>query len=67
MLNKPIHVGFTVLDLEKSLTYGFHYNFFKKLFDAGSLFTDTEFLQNVYKEFFQWKDLFYLRNYLKDF
>ena len=29
MLNKPIHVGFTVLELSKWLMYDFHYNFVK--------------------------------------
>ena len=45
--------------------YDFHYNFIKKNFDA-ELFTDTDSLtyeiksENVYKEFFKWKDLFNL-------
>ena len=40
-LNKPIYVGFTVLELSKWLMYDFHHNFIKKHFDAELLFTDT--------------------------
>ena len=29
--NKPIYVGFTVLELSEWLMYGFHYNFIKKI------------------------------------
>ena len=62
-LNKPIDVGFTVLELSKWLMYDFHYNFIKKLFDAAVLFTDTDSLtyeiksEDVYEEFFKQKQI----------
>ena len=40
-LNKPVYVGFDVLQLSKWLIYDFHYNFIKKHSDAELLFTDT--------------------------
>ena len=59
ILNKPIYVGFTVLELSKSMTYHFHYNFIKKNFNAELLFTDMDTLtyevksENVYEDFFK--------------
>ena len=68
--NKPIYVGFTVLDLSKWKVYDFHYNFIKKNFDAELLFTEDSLTyeiksENVYEEFFKWKDLFDLSNHSK--
>ena len=71
-LNKPIHVGFTVLELSKSLMYDFHYNFRKKHIDAELLFTDTDSLtyeiksEDIYEEFFKHKQMFDFTNYPKD-
>ena len=54
------------------MTYDFHYNFIKKLFDSELLFTDTDSLtykiksKNVYEEFFKWKNLFDFSNFSKD-
>ena len=51
--------------------YDFHYNFIKKNFSAKLLLTDTDSLtyeiksENVYKEFYKWKDLFDFSNYSK--
>ena len=63
-LNKPIYVGFTVLELSKWFMYDFHYNFIKKHFDVELLFTDTGSLIyqiksiDVYEEVFKHKHLF---------
>ena len=44
-LNKPIYLGFTVLELSKWEMYNFHYNFMKKKFKRCTLlFTDTDSL-----------------------
>ena len=69
VLNRPIYVGFTVLELSKWMMYDFHYNYIKKNFNAELLSTDTDSLtyeiksENVYEAFFKWKDLFGFSNY----
>ena len=71
-LNKPIYVGFTVLEFSKWLMYDFHYNFIKKHFDAELLFADTDSLtyeiksEDVYERFFKRKHLFDFSNFSKD-
>ena len=71
MLNNPIYVEFTVLELSKWLIYDFHYSFIKKHFDAELSFTDTDSLtyeiksKDVYEEFFKHKHFFHLCNYPK--
>ena len=61
ILNKPIYVGFTVLELSKWKMYDFHYNFILKKINTELLITDTNSLayeiksENVYKEFFERK------------
>ena len=71
-LNKPIYIGFNVLDLSKWFMYDFHSNFIKKHFDPELLFTDTDSLtheiksEDVCKELFKHKHLFDFSNYPED-
>ena len=72
-LNKPIYIGFCILELSKLLMYQFHYDYVLKTFnDAKLLFTDTDSLVykikdgNVYKQCFKDKHLFDFSGYSKD-
>ena len=44
-LNKPIYVGFTVLETSKWEMYNFHYSFMIRKFNTRLLFTDTDSLR----------------------
>ena len=69
ILNKPIYVGFSILDLSKILMYGFHNKYIKSKFDAKLLFTDTDSLvyeiktEDVYEDFCKDKNLFDFSDY----
>ncbi|GBN09915.1 hypothetical protein AVEN_188053-1, partial [Araneus ventricosus] len=70
-LNRPIYVGFSILDISKILMYDFHYNFIKKTYvnRAKLLFTDTDSLcyhihtEDVYKDISKHAELFDTANY----
>ena len=54
VLNKPIYVGLSILELSKLLMYDFHYGYFKNDFNSRLLFTDTD-KDNIYEKFIQIK------------
>ena len=71
-LNRPIYVGFTILDLSKTLMHDFHYNCIKRKYPDSLLFTDTDSLTyqiqtaNVYEDFYADKHLFDFSGYEKE-
>ena len=73
LLNKPIYVGFSILELSKMIIYDWHYNYFVKKFVVCSLlFTDTDSLvyeikdvDSVYDKVFRDKKLFDFSRYDK--
>ena len=72
-LNRPAYVGMCILDLSKTLIYDFHYNYIKKKYNnrARLLFTNTDSLtyeieaEDVYKDFWNDKDMFDNSDYLE--
>ena len=62
--NKPIYVGFSILDLSKLSMYQFHYKYIKYNFGANLLFTDTDSLVYEIKTEDVYENLFDFCNYL---
>ena len=68
-LDKPIYVGFSVLELGKLFRYKFHYGYVKNKFDAKLLFTNTDSLvyeikgEELYEVSYSGKHLFDFSNY----
>ena len=71
LLNKPIYVGMSVLDISKHLMYDFYYNHLKKLYthNIRLLYTDTDSLivhvqtDDLYKDMSLNADLYDTSNY----
>ena len=70
-LNRPAYMGMCIPDLSKTLMYDFHYNYIKKKYNnrAKLLFSDTDSLtyeikaEDIYKDFWNDKDMFDNSNY----
>ena len=71
-LDKPIYIGFSILDLRKLLMYEFHYNYIKRQFNANLLFKDTDSLvyeietHDVYEDLYEDKNLHDFSDYPQD-
>ena len=63
-LNKPIYVGFTVLEKSKWEMYSFHHNFMIRKFNTRLLFTDTDSLCYELHEKIHTKKCASTKNYL---
>ena len=72
LLNKPIYVGFSILEVSKTLMYDFHYNKIMRRYGAERatlLFTDTDSLcykiqtENLYEDMHQDRHFYDTSNY----
>ena len=74
VFDKPVFVGFSILDLSKILMYDFHYGYMKSKYgkNASLCFTDTDSLlyditcDNIYNDMAQNSALFDFSDYPKD-
>ena len=74
LLNKPIYVGFTVLDVSKLLIFDFHYNVMMKRYGSNArlLFSDTDslcyhlFTDDMYRDMSEYMDLLDTSEYPRD-
>ena len=68
-LNKPMYVGFSILDLSKLFMYEYHYKYIKNKCDATLMFTETDSLvyeikaEDIYDDFYKVKNLFDFSDY----
>ena len=76
ILNKPMQVGFSILDISKTLMYDFHYNYILKKYGpdkAKLLFTDTDSLcyeietDDAFQDMVDDKYMFDLSDFSADF
>ena len=71
-LNKPLYVGFSILELSKLLKNKFHCDYGCNKYDAKLLFADTDSLvyeinsEDVYEEYFKDRELFDFSGYSID-
>ena len=73
-LDRPIYLGFTILELSKKLMYQFHYDEIKKRYgnNVSLILTDTDSLiyeittPNLYDDIYEDRDLYDTSNYKKD-
>ena len=59
-LDKPIYIGFTILEISKTIIYNFHYNIMKKKYENNNLkllYMDTDSLIYEIKTYNFFNDL----------